>query len=365
MVIDLFFLTALLHWSGGLENPLFLVYLFHPTLALLLLPARENRWITVLTAFLITGMGVGELTGGISHHHLYLWAEAHASQSAVYVLSVLGAFLTVLVGNAVFHATFLKERDRAIRQLIQAEKLAGVGELAAAIAHQISNPIGIIAAKVKLLLAQEGALSEKVQHDLRKIDRHAERIAALVKGLLAFSRPSTGRRAVLDLNHLIRETIPLFEDRVAVQGVSLETVLSAAPLHVQGNSTELQQALLNLVNNALDALKGGGKLTLSSRRQDGHGESFAVVSVRDTGAGISSEMLEQIFQPFVSSKPEGQGTGLGLPIARRIVQSHGGTLEVASEKWKGSVFTIRLPLEAARGEPHPAGRAVTQGAVTA
>lgn len=229
-----------------------------------------------------------------------------------------------------------QERETAA-QLVQAAKLTGIGELAASVAHEVNNPIGIIIGKVRLLLSRRAdELPGPVIEELRKIDEQANRVAGVTKALLGFSRPSTGQLERVDVRAVVEESLSLTRGRL--DGIRLETVLPEDLPRVTGNTTGLQQVLVNVINNAIDAMPEGGSLRIAAGRADGRVE----LSVTDSGVGIEKENLPRIFDPFYTTKGP-KGTGLGLAIARRIVRDHNGDLAVESEVGKGTSFRITLP----------------------
>jgi two-component system NtrC family sensor kinase len=263
------------------------------------------------------------------------------------------SFTTILFLSAYFTTLVVGQLRKSQSQLCRAGKLAALGEIIGQIAHEINNPVAIIAAKAKLLRGKlqvvpgnEAAqdirpVAEKAILDLEKIDTHAERIASITKGLLAFCRPSMEKKTAIDLNQVVKSTLNLL-DKPTPGNISFKINLAGKPLWVDGNFNELQQVVLNLVNNAIDAMPDGGELKVATLAND----KFATISLTDNGAGITPENIPFIFDPFFTTKPEGRGTGLGLSISHGIVQDHKGHIDVESTPNRGSTFTIRLPLRA-------------------
>lgn len=233
-----------------------------------------------------------------------------------------------------------RDREREA-QLARAGKMAAIGELAGRIAHEINNPAGVIAMKARLLLDEAGEqpLPEKAVAGLRMIDRHVQRISTITRGLLSYAKPSIERKSRQDLNAIVRATLELLGDQLQAQQVQLRVELAPSPLDVTANGSEIQQVLLNLINNAADAMPTGGTLRVSTAAENGE----VRLAVTDTGVGIAPADLARIFEPFVTTKPDGRGTGLGLSISQGIVRDHGGQIEVASEPGRGSAFTVSLP----------------------
>lgn len=323
-VLDLLILTFLLHESGGIKNPFYLVYLFHVVIAGIVLSRRDAALMTALASFLFLGLVSLQGTSD-SRDFLVLAGRA---LPFLFTLGFIGYF-TVLLRDQI-------RRDEA--GIIQAGKLAAIGELAGRIAHEINNPIGIISARAKLLL-EDKTLSPKTASTLEKIDQQSQRIAGLVQGLLTFSRPSLGVKSSLDLEQVVDKTLDLVLPEIRGAGIRIEKKLAVLP-GIRGNTNELQQILLNLIKNAVDGMSGGGLLKIETRDR---GDGFVELVVEDTGTGIPRKIMPQIFDPFFTTKKEGKGTGLGLSITHGLVKSHGGAIDIESEEGVGTVVTIRFP----------------------
>ena len=237
----------------------------------------------------------------------------------------------------------LAEAQRvALEQMARrSEKLAALGTLAAGLAHELNNPIGIITSRIELMLEDAGAaLPEPIREDLGVLHRHAQRVARIASGLLSFARQSSGERMPVDLNHVVEETLLLAERQMTKQGITVETRLAPDLPLVLGDANTLQQVLLNLVTNAWDAVERDGRVTIETSVAAGTRGTVRLV-VADTGRGIEPEMLPRIFDPFFSTKPK--GTGLGLAITDGIVREHGGTIDVESAPRRGTRFVLTFP----------------------
>ncbi|MBI4538289.1 MAG: hypothetical protein HY704_02095 [Gemmatimonadetes bacterium] len=250
-------------------------------------------------------------------------------------------------GQVVALAQDITEQKQAEAGMIRAERLAAVGELAGRIAHEVNNPVAIISAKARILLADHGTeFSERTAEELRKVVELADRVARIAQGLLSYCRPATGARAPIDIRVPLHKALAAVEEAARTGGVRILERLPVALAPVNANADEMAQVFLNLVVNALDAMPGGGDLTLLARverpgRPDG-APRVAVV-VEDTGVGIREEHRQHIFEPFWTTKPEGRGTGLGLSICLGLVRSHGGEIKVDSQLGVGTRVTVRLP----------------------
>jgi signal transduction histidine kinase len=240
-----------------------------------------------------------------------------------------------------------REYEKAQRRLVLEQRLAATGKLAAGIAHEINNPLGGMMNAARTLAEKEDALSERGREYLGLIRDGLGRIGKIVERMREFVRPHLSVGAV-DLAEAVRGALAFVRHRVDAEGVKVDERIPSEPITVTGDAGELQQVLLNLIVNALDAMRASEKrelaLGLASVGEGAGGE--AVVTVADTGAGMDAEQLANAFDLFYSTKGEG-GTGLGLAIAHKIVTDHGGTIELESSVESGKSGTtarVRLPL---------------------
>jgi signal transduction histidine kinase len=251
------------------------------------------------------------------------------------------------VGDVVDLAQEITQQKQAEAHMMRAAKLAAVGELAGNVAHEVNNPIAIISAKARLLLADHrNGMSAKTAEEIGKIVDLADRVARIAQGLLSYCRPSPARRVPLDIRVPIRKALSMIEQRARSSGVHVEDRLGHSMPPVRANASEIEEVFLNLFLNALDAMPAGGGLSISTASPD-NGPSpvpCVEVAVEDTGIGIADEIRGEIFEPFLSTKEEGRGTGLGLSICLGIIRSHGGTIDVDSAPGQGTRFAVRLPI---------------------
>jgi PAS domain S-box-containing protein len=236
----------------------------------------------------------------------------------------------------------ITERVALERSARQAEKLAALGTLAAGLAHELNNPIGIVSSRIELMLmdAEGEPLPREVLEDLRVLHRHAQRVARIAQGLLSFARQSSGQRVPVDLNHLVEETLLLAEKQVARDGILVTRALAPHLPLIMGDGNALQQVVLNLLTNARDALHGRGEISIETALVPERPGAVRLV-VRDTGPGIPPDSLPKIFDPFFTTKPD--GTGLGLSISYGIVRDHQGTVDVHSRPGQGTTFVLTFP----------------------
>lgn len=246
----------------------------------------------------------------------------------------------------------LEERDKRRREesenrLLQSEKQASIGRLAAGVAHEINNPLTGILTFTRLLLRNRD-IGDKGRSYLQKIAESTVRVRKIVKGLLDFSRQTELDREPTELNRLVGSTISLMENQALVRGVGIAFEPGENLPVVTLDRGQFQGVLINIIINALDATEAGGNITLStgiSLSASDPGRKGVEISIADTGCGIPPEDLDKLFDPFFTTKEVGEGTGLGLAVSYGIVQRHGGTIRVQSEVGRGSAFTIWLPVE--------------------
>jgi signal transduction histidine kinase len=232
----------------------------------------------------------------------------------------------------------IEELQQAQKQLLQSEKLATIGQMAAGIAHELNTPLTYIMGNLELLEAQE--LEPSQREMLSSIARGSERIKSLAQSLLAFSRPSHEDMVPLALNELIERSLELCHYQILKGGVRLEKSLAPDLPRVTGVSNQLEMALINLTVNAVHAMEGtGGKLTVSSALRGPEVE----IAVSDEGPGIAEDIQPTLFEPFVTTKPAGKGTGLGLSTVLMIVERHQGKIDFKTAPGAGTTFRIRLP----------------------
>jgi signal transduction histidine kinase len=235
------------------------------------------------------------------------------------------------------------------QQLWQAAKLATMGELAASIAHELNNPLATVSLRVESLLAEVPEDDAK-RRTLAVIDQEVERMGNLIQNLLQFSRRSQQQISTIDVRDEITSTLELIHYHLRNHHITtMQECAPGLPL-IQADRQQLRQLFLNLFTNASDAMPQGGTLTIrthESRGEWGNGKVGAhiVIEITDTGVGIAPELLSKVLEPFFTTKEAGKGTGLGLPICRRIVQEHYGTLDMTSEIGKGTTIRITLPTE--------------------
>ena len=286
-------------------------------------------------------------------------------RAAVYII----VLITILGGGAIVGIAFLltgrivrrmerldAEREQLGGQLIRASRLAELGEMATGFAHEINNPLQIMKSEHALIDSIVSELKEKgdlqpseslseIEESMEQIDIQINRCGAITQSILKFGRQSESVVEDIALHKYIPEITSMVEKKATVHGIDLRQEVAEDTPPVHGDRGQLQQVLLNLYNNAFDAIiarhgsKGGELVVGAKAKEDGRVEIF----VRDNGSGISPEDRKKIFSPFFTTKPVGKGTGLGLSVCYGIIDKMGGIMEVDSEKGVGTTFTVTLP----------------------
>ena len=232
-----------------------------------------------------------------------------------------------------------KEKLKLHNQLLHADRLATIGMLAAGVAHELNEPLGNILGFAQLAKKCPG-LPESAGHDIGKIETASLHAREIIQKLLVFARQSQPHKTQVNLNQVVQDGLYFFEARCAKEGIELIRQLSPELPEIIADPGQLNQLLVNLVVNALQSMPGTGKITVQTRFSNNN----VYLIVKDTGTGMSKEVLDKIFIPFFTTKDVGHGTGLGLPVVYGIVTAHGGTIDVKSEPGCGTQFEIQLPL---------------------
>ena len=248
----------------------------------------------------------------------------------------------------------VQEKTRELRSahdhVLHVEKMASIGKMAAVVAHEVNNPLSGILTYAKLLRKWVGtgqAEHEKREEAMQCLDliaSESRRCGELIKNLLSLSRTSPMNVRSIDLHEVIERCLLLVRHQLELVGIELQLNLAGHLPRMSCDPEQIEQVLLALIMNAIDAMPRGGTLWLETRLA--HNASEIEIEVRDDGAGIAPDVLPQIFEPFMTTKERGRGVGLGLAISRGIVERHKGRIEVASELGRGTTFTVTLPAQA-------------------
>lgn len=235
----------------------------------------------------------------------------------------------------------LSERRAFEMQLFQTEKLAALGVMAGGIAHEIRNPLAVCFSCAQFLKTELPDSASSMQEIVTKMIDSIQRASTIIEALLRFAKPSdTNRLMPIDIVQIVKETVDLIAAQVVLRGIRISQDYPSSCLTVMGNSSLLQQVVMNLVLNAQQAMPDGGDLAISIHQE---GEN-AVICISDTGHGIAADNIGKIFDPFFTTRPHGEGTGLGLAVSYAIIQQHLGSIDAFGSAGKGSTFTVRIPL---------------------
>ena len=240
-----------------------------------------------------------------------------------------------------------RELTGAHEEMSRVERMASIGKLAAVVAHEINNPLAGILTYAKLLKKRESrgpAANPETIEMLDLIESESRRCGEIVRNLMTFGRPSSMNYEPTDLNSVIDRCVRLVKHQLELKNIELQLDLASNLGPVRCDPGQIEQVLLALVMNAIDAMPSSGTLKLATRK--GPSGSDVQVQVRDDGVGMPPEILKNMFEPFFTTKERGRGLGLGLAISRQIVERHQGRIEVKSEPGRGTQFTITLPMQA-------------------
>jgi len=242
----------------------------------------------------------------------------------------------------------MEAQHSAENRLIQAAKLAAVGEMAAGVAHELNNPLTTVAGFSELVLED---LPPKSPHreDLEMVLREAKRARSVVRRLLDFARQSESVRVRAGLNEVVEDVVILTRHLLETNEINLEMQLGKNLPWVLMDRDQIKQVILNLLHNALHAMPQGGKLSVLTKTRQKNKEKWLTLAVQDSGEGISANDLARIFEPFFTTKADDGGTGLGLAVSYGIVTDHDGFIDVQSAPNDGACFTVWLPIEEKQG----------------
>ena len=226
-------------------------------------------------------------------------------------------------------------------QLIQAAKLAAVGELVAGVAHELNNPLAVISGYCELILLDQD-VDETTKESVKLVHEQSGRCSRIVKNLLSFAHPSTDEKGEMSINASVEMVLQLRRHQLNLSNIELDVDLEPDLAPSIADTQQIEQVILNLVVNAeqaMTAARGGGKLKIRTKQEDNR----VLIQVSDDGPGIPSENLRRIFDPFFTTKAVGKGTGLGLSLCHSIIQDHGGHISVESGPVGGTTFTVEMP----------------------
>jgi len=230
------------------------------------------------------------------------------------------------------------ELEKTHDMLIRHEKLAAIGEISARLAHEIRNPLATIGGFAKSIPLKYDNKKRTIRN-AKIIIKEVQRLENILSNVLDFTKASTPRKTVNDINELVKDTLRIIEGYVVTNNIVVALDLAEEELKAEFDSSQIKQVLINVIKNAFNSMQDGGALEIKTSVMDG----YVHVDIRDTGKGIPEMYLDAIFDPFFTTN--GNGTGLGLSISQRIMQNHNGSLEISSVEGKGTTVSVILPCE--------------------
>ncbi len=335
---DIFFVSFLLQFTKGIDSPLHIVYCIFIIRAAINYPSVREMLLVCSVIF-----------SPIYFYGLYL-VQGSFSFLAGKDFLVLYLFL-MLVFLSSFGVVYLinKQKEKIEKnlqeiknlqaQLIQSGKLSGIGQLAAGVAHEINNPLANILGFTQLLLRDMPAHQLEKREDFLKIEKSAIRCKRIIESLLKFSHQTDFELLPTNINQVIEDTLQLVGHQLDISGIKVTTNLQNGFPKILVDASQIQQVMVNIILNAIDAMPKGGELKIETCLTIDH----ISVKISDTGRGISPEDQGKIFEPFFTTKEVGSGVGLGLSIAYGIISKHKGAIKVMSKIGKGTTFEILLP----------------------
>ncbi len=345
-------LTFLLHFSGGVENPFVLLYLFHAQVGAILLPRRETFGLAAWSALLFLALGLSELSGTLAHYPLLILPHTFhgiciaLEPSFVAALSI--ALILVHSGTTFFTASVMSRLRKDQDRMLASERLSAAGRIVGLVAHEVNNPIGVITTKAHLALSRAHALEnpDKMRKTMETILRQAQRVGQLVRSLLSVTYPSSARKEGIVMREILDDVAERLKNRFRACGVRWEADCPRDLRIREARFSEVVQIFTSLVINALEASSRGGIVRAAAARKG----RWVEVVVSDAGEGIDPKDLPNIFRPFFTTKPASAGAGLDLALCKALVKAHDGEISVSSEPGRGSRFTVTLPAAAADQE---------------
>jgi signal transduction histidine kinase len=368
LVGDLVALALLLHFSGGAQNPFAMFFAFHMALGAMLLPGTLPTYLGIIAALLHGFVVLGEFAGVLAHYSLFTVrpgpALAHQAllwRTPGFVVGYLVAFTMMLFG-VIYFVRSVVERQRGAEELrrererlaASRERLARIGEITAGVAHAVQNPLHGLINSVDLLIVRAAA-DAATNETLVLMGEACRRIERVTQRLLVLTRDAPVAKKTVRLESLIQEAVTLaWRPRTGGGAARVEMKLEAVGL-VEADPDRLAEAFINVIDNALDACREGGAVTVRTVSTTADSVDNVCVEVADTGSGIAAENLTKVFDPFFTTKPVGEGTGLGLAITRRVVEEHGGEVVIESALGKGTRVRILIPRSQVERHEHGVG----------
>jgi signal transduction histidine kinase len=309
---------------------------------------EDEKWLQVPFIFL-TARGEKEdiIRGKAMGVDDYLTKPFHPDELLVTVEAKLSRMMELERSKLEQVQRLSEQLDQLSDQLTRSDRMATIGELVAEFAHEIKNPLTAITAYAQFVQRRMARKEPEAAQDMERIVRQAKRIAKMAEDILSYTRKEPLETRATDIHHLLDEVVAFISFRLTKEGIEVETDYDARIPTMQVDPEQLEQVFLNIIINAVHAMKKGGTLTITTLWLETDRPPNARISFTDTGVGIPQENMSRLFEPYFTTRPPGQGTGLGLHVCRSIVEKHGGRIEVESQVGQGATFHVFLSLETA------------------
>jgi len=344
IALDLAAMTLLLYFSDITRNPFIFFFVFHMIIGSILLPGRIPYLIAMLASVMVGAVFLLEYFGLAPVHPLHFAGTAAQRPDGTYLLGLFIAFSSTLAITVYFTTSIQCYVQRARDEIRQKEKIIGIGQLVAGFAHQISNPLdGLQNCLDSISASPHVGEDPKLAEYVEMMRGALARIERIARRLQEFARPHGIRFSTFDLDSAVEEVLMLLQRADDRGGITVVFERGGVGL-VRGDLYAVQEVVFHLCTNAFAAMPEGGKLTIRTRLVCPGGPSgFACVEVTDTGSGIPPDQLENVFEPFFTTRSKQGGTGLGLWICDMLISEMGGRIEAESEPGRGSTFRVVLP----------------------
>ena len=358
ILLDVASLTALLHFSGGADNPFVVLFVLPMVVAAMVLPLRTGLLLALAATVLFGTVVLLESSGLLPHHSLEIGAHhlfehspgAAMWRSSLFMTGYLSALLLTLSGTVVFvHALAQRFRQaeaarREHERLAETrERLARIGALSGGVAHAVRNPLHAMLSCLEIVRRRLTSDDPAVGEALDMMGKGIDRIERVTRRLLALGGEQPATRMAVDLRDLLAEALSFVEAQANGRGVALSRELAELP-KARVEADRILDALVGVLENAVRACAEGDSVSVRLCAPGGDGGGARIV-VEDTGCGMPPEVKARVFDPFFTTRPIGEGTGLGLAIARRVVADHGGRVELESQAGGGTMVAMALPRE--------------------
>lgn len=307
---------------------------------------EDEKWLQVPFIFL-TARGEREdiIRGKAMGVDDYLTKPFHPDELLVTVEAKLSRMMELEKSKLQQVQRLSEQLDQLSDQLMRSDRLATIGELVAEFAHEIKNPLTAITAYAQFVQRRMSRKEPEAAQDMERIVRQAKRIAKMAEDILSYTRKEPLETRATDIHHLLDEVVAFISFRLTQEGIEVESDYDTRIPTMLVDPEQLEQVFLNIIINAVHAMKKSGTLTIATRWVEAGQQPSARISFTDTGVGIPPENKSRLFEPYFTTRPPGQGTGLGLHVCQGIVKKHGGHIDVESKVGQGSTFHVFLPVK--------------------